>query len=348
MTGDHGAGETIPIMITFNKPVNVTGPPELALNSTGTGPTAKAIYSGGTGTATLTFLYQVTMGQKPLGYAPGLHEHERPHLAQRRDHRLRGQLGAAPLALPTPGTNSDGLFAQDITIEPKTVPVVYWPTPANIVYGAALGADQLNATVTFNSVPVPGSKDYKVDPGTGVEPATGVVLHPGTYPLTMHFTPTDTTNYMAVDATQSITVLTATPTFVVSEPPSIVYGSPWLNITGQLKAPYPLVMPGGDTVSISIGLGSFTATTTAGGNFTYTLDTSHMPASATPYTIAYAYAGNSDFQPASDSSTSLLVTQRSVTVAANPATKGSGFPDPTFTYQVTSGTIVNGNQFTGA
>ena len=333
VTGEHGTGESIPITITFDKPVNVTGLPELALNSTGTGSTAKAIYSGGTGTATLTFLYQVTRGQTAA--PPDYTSTNALTLPNDATIVYADSSGAAPLALPTPGTKSDGLFAQDITIDPKMVPVVYWPTPANIVYGAALGAGQLNATVTFNSVPVPGSKDYKVDPGMGVKPAMGVVLYPGTYPLTMHFTPTDTTNYMAVDATQSITVLMATPTFVVSEPPSIVYGSPWLNITGQLKAPYPVVMPGGDTVSIIVNAVTYTATTTSGGNFTLRLDTSELPVSSTPYVIAYTYAGDSDYQAASDSSTSLQVTAAATTTSLSASASSSMYGQSVmFTAQV--------------
>jgi hypothetical protein len=55
--GPYGFGQVIPITITFNKPVDVTGVPELALNSGGT-----ASYTGGTGTADVSFTYTVGVG----------------------------------------------------------------------------------------------------------------------------------------------------------------------------------------------------------------------------------------------------------------------------------------------
>ena len=56
--GTYGAGAIIPITVTFNNPVTVTGTPQLALNSGGT-----AVYASGSGTATLTFNYTVGGGQ---------------------------------------------------------------------------------------------------------------------------------------------------------------------------------------------------------------------------------------------------------------------------------------------
>lgn len=56
--GTYGVAAVIPITISFSKPVNVTGTPLLALNSGGT-----AVYSSGSGTATLAFAYTVAAGQ---------------------------------------------------------------------------------------------------------------------------------------------------------------------------------------------------------------------------------------------------------------------------------------------
>ena len=57
-SGTYGAGALISLGVTFSKPVIVTGTPVLALNSGGT-----AIYSAGSGTSTLTFVYTVAAGQ---------------------------------------------------------------------------------------------------------------------------------------------------------------------------------------------------------------------------------------------------------------------------------------------
>lgn len=56
--GQYGVGATISIQVTFSETVNVTGTPQLALNSGGT-----ASYASGSGTNTLTFVYTVAAGQ---------------------------------------------------------------------------------------------------------------------------------------------------------------------------------------------------------------------------------------------------------------------------------------------
>src|SRR5204862_754719 len=74
---------------------------------------------------------------------------------------------------------------------------ITWPTPADVTYGAALGATQLNATW--------------VEQGTFVyTPAAGVVLDAGTHALSVTFTPTDA-NYTATTKTVSLDVLKAAP-----------------------------------------------------------------------------------------------------------------------------------------
>src|SRR5208283_2218817 len=56
-TGTYGVGAMIPITVTFNEPVTVTGTPQLTLNDGGV-----ATYAGGSGTPTLTFDYTVGKG----------------------------------------------------------------------------------------------------------------------------------------------------------------------------------------------------------------------------------------------------------------------------------------------
>ena len=57
--GTYGFGQAIPINVTFSKPVFVAGTPRIALN---TSPTRHAIYTSGSGTGTLTFMYQPSIG----------------------------------------------------------------------------------------------------------------------------------------------------------------------------------------------------------------------------------------------------------------------------------------------
>ncbi|MFN2595685.1 MAG: hypothetical protein ABR563_00585, partial [Pyrinomonadaceae bacterium] len=78
----------------------------------------------------------------------------------------------------------------------KAATSVTWSNPADIIYGTALGASQLNATAS-----VPGSFVYT--------PAAGTVLSAGSHNLHADFTPTDTTNYNGSSADVSVNVLSA-------------------------------------------------------------------------------------------------------------------------------------------
>ncbi len=91
----------------------------------------------------------------------------------------------------------------DLTVE-KATPSVVWNNPADIVYGTALGASQLNATAD-----VPGSFVYT--------PAAGTVLNAGNnQTLSAQFTPMDTANYNTVLKEVSINVTKATATIALS------------------------------------------------------------------------------------------------------------------------------------
>jgi hypothetical protein len=92
------------------------------------------------------------------------------------------------------------------------VPAITWPTPANIVYGTALSASQLNATSN-----VPGTLVYL--------PAIGAVLSAGPQTLQVTFTPDDAANYTGATVSVSFTVTKATPTISWSSPAGIVYGA---------------------------------------------------------------------------------------------------------------------------
>ena len=83
-----------------------------------------------------------------------------------------------------------------ITIS-KATPAITWNNPANIVYGTALGAAQLNATAN-----TPGAFVYTPASGTVLSSGNGQSLHAG-------FTPTDSVNYNAASADVSINVLSA-------------------------------------------------------------------------------------------------------------------------------------------
>ena len=76
----------------------------------------------------------------------------------------------------------------------KAVPTITWPAPADIVYGTALGAAQLNASAN-----VPGTFSYS--------PAAGTVPGAGAPTLSVTFTPADAAT--AADVTVTLNVAKA-------------------------------------------------------------------------------------------------------------------------------------------
>jgi hypothetical protein len=94
----------------------------------------------------------------------------------------------------------------------KATPTLAWATPANIPYGTALGATQLNATAS-----VAGTFVYS--------PAAGTVPGAGPQTLSVTFTPMDTTNYAKATATVPLSVDKATPILTWATPAAVSYGT---------------------------------------------------------------------------------------------------------------------------
>jgi hypothetical protein len=157
---------------------------------------------------------------------------------------------------------SEARATVSITIT-KAQATVTWPAPASIVYGAALGEAQLNATAS-----IPGKFVYT--------PAAGAVLPTGTHTLSAAFTPDDTTNFAAEQATVPLTVTKAKPAITWSTPAPIVYGTALgaaqLNATASVA---------GKLVYIP-GLGAVLAAGTHTPSVTFT------PADSANYTMAQA------------------------------------------------------------
>jgi hypothetical protein len=88
----------------------------------------------------------------------------------------------------------------------RATPTVNWTKPADITFGTALGATQLDATAS-----VPGTFTYNPPAGTVLSPGQGQVL-------TATFTPVDSTNYNTDFASTAINV-TSPPLLIISEQP---------------------------------------------------------------------------------------------------------------------------------
>ncbi|HYA15883.1 MAG TPA: choice-of-anchor D domain-containing protein, partial [Bryobacteraceae bacterium] len=103
---------------------------------------------------------------------------------------------------------------------------------------------------------------------------------------------------------------------------TISYGTPSINLSGVVSAPGPLYPSTGETVSVTINGSTQSALIGPNGAFSLAFPTGSIPASASPYAIAYAFAADSSFAAATDASTSLTVTPANQTISfsGGPAT----------------------------
>jgi len=214
------------------------------------------------------------------------------------------------------------------------VPLLTWPAPAAIIYGAALSNTQLDATVANN---LPGGFTYT--------PPAGTVLDAGIYTLSTVFTATDTVNYpKSATASVSLTVnqVAQTITFATLASP-VTYGSVstiTLSATGGASgSPVTFTVTGpatltGNTLTIT-GAGTVTVTANQAGSTNY--------AAATPVTQTIVV--NPAAQKITFATLASPVTYGSVSTITLSATGGaSGNP---VTFKVLSGpATVSGNTLT--
>jgi hypothetical protein len=147
----------------------------------------------------------------------------------------------------------------------KATPAITWNNPADITFGTALGATQLNATAN-----VPGAFTYT--------PSTGVVLNAGNaQALSTSFIPTDTTNYNNASKNVSINVLKANQTITFGSLSDKPLGSAPFTVSGTSTSGLalsfaiqsgPANISGGNTVNIT-GLGAVTVRSSQAGNSNY-------------------------------------------------------------------------------
>ncbi len=172
--GTYGAGASIDITVSFNGVLNVTGAPQLALNSGGT-----AVYSGGSGTSTLTFTYVVGSGD-----LTGDLDYTSAGALTLNGGSITGGAGVpAELTLPAPGTAGSLAANKDIAVD-AVAPIVanVDSTAPNGTYG--FGA-VIPITIAFNRpVVVTGSPQLALNSGGTATYASGS----GTATLTFNYT----------------------------------------------------------------------------------------------------------------------------------------------------------------
>jgi subtilisin-like proprotein convertase family protein len=219
------------------------------------------------------------------------------------------------------GTNMLREWGLDIT--GGAYPVIAWSNPADITYGTALGAAQLNAVATYNSTNVNGTFTYT--------PTAGTILNYGAgRPLSVTFTPTDATGLLAVSTNVTINVLQA-PLSITANSSSKTYGSV-VTFTGTEFTTSGLV--NGNTVtSVSLASAGAAATASVSGSPYNIVPSAAVGTGLTNYNIGYVNG-------------SLTVNTKPLTITANNRNKPYGSTATFLGTEFSTSGLVNGDTVT--
>jgi hypothetical protein len=217
-------------------------------------------------------------------------------------------------------------YPRTVSAPTKRTPVVTWGNPADIFYGTALTAAQLNATASVDASPIVGTFTYTPVEGTVLTAGNGQTLH-------VDFVPTDTVNYANVSKDVSINVLQATTnTGLTSSLNSSTFGTP-VTFTATVTSGVPGTLTGTVTFfdgALSIG----TAAPNGAGQAVLSIST----LSVATHNITAVYSGDGNFA----GSTSAVLNQ-TVNKAPSTTVIGSPFPNPSeFNQNVTFTATVTG------
>ncbi len=183
----------------------------------------------------------------------------------------------------------------DITAtgSPVATPEIVWDNPADIVYGQALGAEQLNATALVDGEPVDGTFVYTPAAGTLLSAGNGQTLH-------VDFIPTDAGSFNAASKDVFINVLKANTSAKLTS--SMNPGSFLGSILGQrivfTASVYP-VLPGAGTptgtVTFMDGCKVLATAPLVGGKATFKIGAHEL--GWTKHYMTAVYSGDANFEP---------------------------------------------------
>ena len=178
--------------------------------------------------------------------------------------------------------------------------------------------------VTFTALPSGASATLSGSPATISATGTASVTAAANS-IVGSYTVSATASGITTPASFSLTNMWV-PTFSALISPAIVYGTSTNTLTGHLGS--GTAYPTGSNVSIMLNSFTQTASVDGSGDFTTTFSTGSLGVAGGPYTVTYAFAGNSAFTAATDTSTTLTVTAAPLTASI--------IGDPTKTYDGTT------------
>src|SRR5438876_2565626 len=239
----------------------------------------------------------------------------------------------------------------------KQATTTFTADPAEGTFG---GTVNLKATLTSGGSELSGKTvSFKLNgtsAGSATTDSSGVAelnnaslsgINAGTYATGVEAGFAGETNYVASNGSAQLKVNKATPAFSALAGPTIVYGGTPTALSGTIQAG-SLVPPGNVSITVN-GVTQSVSINSSTGNFSSSFTTGSLGVAGPPYTIAYKYDGDTNFNAVGpDTSKSLTVTKRPITVTADGKSKVYGDSDPALTYQITSGSLQNSDSFTGS
>ncbi len=133
----------------------------------------------------------------------------------------------------------------------------------------------------------------------------------------------------------------ATPSFSNLDGPTIAEGTATTLVGGTIKAG-SLIPPGSVSVTIN-GDTQLAAIDPASGFFTATFNTSALTAAGSPYTITYFFPGDADYNPATDTSKTLTVSNTLIPTSLAISAPTVDFPNGSVTVTVSGSPTPSGN-----
>jgi len=237
-----------------------------------------------------------------------------------------------------------------ITATSTTTKLVSSPNPSifgqSVLFTATVSATSgtPTGTVTFN--------DGTTTLGTGTLSANQAtfstnLLAVGKHSITAVYA--GGSGFTGSNNTLSQTVNQTTPSITNLTPSqSVNVGTATVQLTGTISAAGPVYPPTGETVAITIGTAKGTATIGSNGQFTGSVPVSTLAVGA--YPIQYSYAGDANFLPAANSSTTLTVnstgpvaSKLSMKAVPNPAVVGQTVVLTATVEETIPGVIPTGN-----
>ena len=248
--GSYGIGSSISVTVNFSNPVNVTGTPQLTLNSGGT-----ASYSSGSGTGTLTFTYTVAAGQN----ANPLDEASTSALTL-NGGTINDKSSGTPavLTLPAPGS-ANSLSRRNIVVDTTA------PTVTGVTSSTANGSYGIGSVITITigwseNVVVTGTPQLALNSGGTASYASGS----GTSTLTFTYNVAAGQNSPKLDYTSTSALSLNGGTIfdtVTTNPNAAVLTLPAPGAAGSLGANKSIVI---DTTAPSV---TNVTSTTANGSY---------------------------------------------------------------------------------